>query len=122
MTHSITLVSHALCPYVQRIAIVLAEKGVPHERITVETIHSSFRVARDVVRRELPAFAAVRRCSQLELVAMLEHPLKTNRWQMRRAIRVPVNRHIEPPHHLVERTHVIWVVVRQENPFETATL
>ena len=36
MTHSITLVSHALCPYVQRIAIVLAEKGVPHERITVD--------------------------------------------------------------------------------------
>ena len=28
----LTLVSHALCPYVQRAAIVLAEKGVPYER------------------------------------------------------------------------------------------
>lgn len=31
-TASLTLVSHALCPYVQRAAIVLAEKGVPFER------------------------------------------------------------------------------------------
>jgi glutathione S-transferase len=30
------LVSHALCPYVQRAAIVLAEKGVPFERIDVD--------------------------------------------------------------------------------------
>ena len=36
MTHPITLVSHALCPYVQRIAIALAEKRVPHERVTVD--------------------------------------------------------------------------------------
>ena len=36
MSPAITLVSHALCPYVQRIAIALAEKGVPHERITVD--------------------------------------------------------------------------------------
>jgi len=33
---SITLVSHALCPYVQRIAIALAEKGVAHDRVTVD--------------------------------------------------------------------------------------
>ena len=32
----LTLVSHALCPYVQRAAIVLAEKGVPFERIDVD--------------------------------------------------------------------------------------
>lgn len=32
----ITLVSHALCPYVQRIAIALAEKGVAHDRVTVD--------------------------------------------------------------------------------------
>ena len=36
MTHPITLVSHALCPYVQRIAIALAAKGVVHDRITVD--------------------------------------------------------------------------------------
>jgi glutathione S-transferase len=31
-----TLVSHALCPYVQRTAIVLAEKGVPYQRRDVD--------------------------------------------------------------------------------------
>lgn len=36
MTSSLTLVSHALCPYVQRIAIALAEKQVAHDRITVD--------------------------------------------------------------------------------------
>lgn len=30
------LISHALCPYVQRAAIVLAEKGMPFERIDVD--------------------------------------------------------------------------------------
>lgn len=36
MDEAITLVSHALCPYVQRIAIALAEKGVSHDRVTVD--------------------------------------------------------------------------------------
>jgi len=36
MSTPITLVSHALCPYVQRIAIALAEKGVAHHRATVD--------------------------------------------------------------------------------------
>ena len=36
MTHRLTLVSHMLCPYVQRIAIVLAEKGISFERIDVD--------------------------------------------------------------------------------------
>ena len=36
MSDPITLVSHALCPYVQRIAIALAEKGVAHKRIAVD--------------------------------------------------------------------------------------
>lgn len=36
MPQHITLVSHALCPYVQRIAIALAEKGVTHDRLTVD--------------------------------------------------------------------------------------
>lgn len=32
----LTLISHTLCPYVQRAAIVLAEKGVAFERINVD--------------------------------------------------------------------------------------
>jgi len=36
MSEPITLVSHALCPYVQRIAIALAEKGVAHDRVTID--------------------------------------------------------------------------------------
>lgn len=33
---SLVLVSHALCPYVQRAAIVLAEKGLPFERRDID--------------------------------------------------------------------------------------
>ncbi|AZO29546.1 MAG: glutathione S-transferase family protein [Mesorhizobium sp.] len=36
MTARLTLVSHHLCPYVQRAAIALAEKGVPFERVNVD--------------------------------------------------------------------------------------
>jgi glutathione S-transferase len=36
MTPHLTLVSHALCPYVQRAAIVLMEKGVPFDRRDVD--------------------------------------------------------------------------------------
>lgn len=36
MNTPLKLVSHALCPYVQRAAIVLAEKGVPFERHDVD--------------------------------------------------------------------------------------
>lgn len=32
----LTLVSHDLCPYVQRAAIALLEKGVPFERVTID--------------------------------------------------------------------------------------
>src|SRR6202023_4049560 len=32
----LTLISHRLCPYVQRAAIALAEKGVPFDRIDVD--------------------------------------------------------------------------------------
>lgn len=35
----LTLISHTLCPYVQRAAIVLAEKGVAFERIDVDLAH-----------------------------------------------------------------------------------
>jgi glutathione S-transferase len=36
MTPTLKLVSHKLCPYVQRAVIVLTEKGVPFERIDVD--------------------------------------------------------------------------------------
>ncbi len=35
-THSLTLMSHALCPYVQRAAIALIEKDIPFERVTID--------------------------------------------------------------------------------------
>lgn len=36
MDSKYTLISHALCPYVQRVAITLAEKGLAFERINIE--------------------------------------------------------------------------------------
>lgn len=36
MSAPLTLVSHDLCPYVQRAAIALAEKGVEFERVTID--------------------------------------------------------------------------------------
>jgi glutathione S-transferase len=36
MTQTLTLVSHKLCPYVQRAVIALSEKGVPFERIDID--------------------------------------------------------------------------------------
>ncbi len=36
MSNALTLISHPLCPFVQRAAIVLLEKGVPFERIQVD--------------------------------------------------------------------------------------
>lgn len=36
MSEHLRLISHHLCPYVQRAAIVLAEKGVPFERIDID--------------------------------------------------------------------------------------
>lgn len=36
MSTQLLLISHALCPYVQRAAIVLAEKGVPFERRDID--------------------------------------------------------------------------------------
>jgi glutathione S-transferase len=39
MTPPLTLVSHALCPYVQRAAIVLTEKGVAFTRRDVDLAH-----------------------------------------------------------------------------------
>ena len=36
MADKLILVSHHLCPYVQRAAISLAEKGVPFERVDID--------------------------------------------------------------------------------------
>ncbi len=36
MSQALTLVSHLLCPYVQRAAIALGEKGVPFERVVID--------------------------------------------------------------------------------------
>lgn len=36
MTAPLALISHHLCPYVQRAAIALAEKGVPFERVYID--------------------------------------------------------------------------------------
>lgn len=36
MTATLTLVSHTLCPYVQRAAIVLSEKGMAFERVDID--------------------------------------------------------------------------------------
>lgn len=36
MPHPLTLVSHLLCPYVQRAAIALREKDVPFERVVID--------------------------------------------------------------------------------------
>ena len=36
MSEKLTLISHHLCPYGQRAAIALAEKGVPFERINID--------------------------------------------------------------------------------------
>lgn len=39
MNRTLRLVSHHLCPYVQRAVIALAEKGVAHERIYIDLAH-----------------------------------------------------------------------------------
>ena len=39
MSQKLTLISHKLCPYVQRAVIALTEKGVPFERIDIDLAH-----------------------------------------------------------------------------------
>lgn len=36
MPHALTLISHPLCPYVQRAAVAMAEKGIAIERIDID--------------------------------------------------------------------------------------
>jgi len=54
ITPAYTLVSHALCPYVQRAAIALAEKGVAFERRYIDLADKPAwgrRLAARVVRK-----------------------------------------------------------------------
>lgn len=44
MAAQLTLVSHTLCPYVQRAAIALAEKGIPFERRHVDLSNGRGRI------------------------------------------------------------------------------
>ena len=75
----LTLVSHALCPYVQRAAIALAEKRVPFERRTVDLADKPawFRaisplgkvpllIVRDDAGRETVLFESAVICEYLE--------------------------------------------------------
>src|SRR5215467_6182422 len=39
MAEPLRLISHKLCPYVQRAVIALTEKGVPFERIDIDLAH-----------------------------------------------------------------------------------
>lgn len=39
MTATLTLISHELCPYVQRAAIVLSEKSIAFERVDIDLAH-----------------------------------------------------------------------------------
>lgn len=77
-----TLVSHALCPYVQRAAIALTEKGVPFERVTIDLADKPawFRaisplgkvpllIVRDDAGREAVLFESAVICEYLEETA-----------------------------------------------------
>jgi len=78
----LTLVSHALCPYVQRAAIALAEKRVPFERRTVDLADKPawfcaisplgkvpLLIVRDDARRETVLFESTVICEYLEETA-----------------------------------------------------
>lgn len=54
MPESLTLVSFDLCPYVQRAAIVLAEKGVPFRRVDVDLENKPDRFLKLSPRGKVP--------------------------------------------------------------------
>lgn len=78
---SLLLVSHALCPYVQRAAIVLAEKDVPYERHDVDLAHkpewfiaiSPLGKTPVLMVNDVPIFESAVICEYLE--ETLPHPL-----------------------------------------------
>jgi glutathione S-transferase len=73
----LTLISHALCPYVQRVATVLAEKGLPFERREVDLANKPdwFRAVSPLGKTpvllvgETPIFESAVICEYLEDVA-----------------------------------------------------
>jgi glutathione S-transferase len=79
----LTLVSHALCPYVQRAAIVLLEKGVPFERRWVDlaakpdwfTALSPLGKTPVLLAGDVPVFESAVICEYLdEVLAPALHP------------------------------------------------
>jgi glutathione S-transferase len=79
----LTLVSHALCPYVQRAAIVLLEKGTPFERRWVDlaakpdwfTAISPLGKTPVLLAGEVPVFESAVICEYLdEVLAPALHP------------------------------------------------
>lgn len=81
MTHSLTLISNALCPYVQRITIALVEKQIAFDRQAIDLadkqvwFHQVSPLGRTPVLRVGPAhlFESVAILEYLEQV--LPHPL-----------------------------------------------
>ena len=80
----LTLVSHALCPYVQRAAIVLLEKGVPFSRRWVDLAHkpdwftsiSPLGKTPVLLAGDVPVFESAVICEYLdETLAPRLHPL-----------------------------------------------
>jgi len=80
----LTLVSHALCPYVQRAAIVLAEKGVAFERRVVDLANkpawflaiSPLGKTPVLLVDDVPIFESAVICEYLDEVALPRlHPL-----------------------------------------------
>jgi glutathione S-transferase len=81
--YTLTLVSHRLCPYVQRAAIVLTEKGVPFERRWVDLANKPhwFRVVSPLGKTpvllvgDTPIFESAVICEYLdETIAPRLHP------------------------------------------------
>ena len=60
MAAPLKLISHKLCPYVQRAVIALNEKGVPFERIDIDLANKP-----DVVLEDLAARQGARACRRL---------------------------------------------------------
>lgn len=51
----LTLISHPLCPYVQRAVIALNERGIAFERIDVDLANKNLFLQAGVVPRRLAA-------------------------------------------------------------------
>ena len=52
MAAALKLISHKLCPYVQRAVIALTEKGIPFERIDIDLAEQAGLVSEDFAARQ----------------------------------------------------------------------